>query len=65
MDVLCGPAEVARDVAQGLHAVQLEMCWRAYMEETAPYVWHEARAAAVTPLLRQLVLTLRDWQPTA
>ena len=53
------------DPAQGLHAVQLEMCWRAYMEETAPYVWHEARAAAVTPLLRQLVLTLRDWRPTA
>ena len=51
------------DPAQGLHAVQLEMCWRAYMEETAPYVWHEARAAAVTPLLRQLVLTLRDWRP--
>ena len=53
------------DPAQGLHAVQLEMCWRVYMEETAPYVWHEARAAAVTPLLRQLVLTLRDWRPTA
>ena len=51
--------------AHRIHAVQLEMCWRAYMDETPPYVWHEARAAAVTPLLRQLVLTLRDWRPTA
>ena len=51
--------------AQHIHAVQLEMCWRAYMDEATPYVWHEARAAAVTPLLRQLVLTLRDWRPTA
>ena len=47
----------------GVHAVQLEMCWRAYMEETPPYVWHAARAAEVTPLLQRLVMTLRDWQP--
>ena len=53
------------DPAKGVHAVQLEMCWRAYMDETPPYVWHEARAAAVTPLLRRLMLTLRDWRPTA
>ena len=32
---------------QGVHAVQLEMCWRAYMDETPPYRWHEARAAEV------------------
>ena len=48
---------------QGVHTVQLEMCWRAYMEETAPYQWHEGRAAAVTPLLQRLVTTLRDWRP--
>ena len=47
----------------GIHAVQLEMCWRAYMEETPPCVWHEGRAAAVTPLLRALVQTLLDWRP--
>ena len=47
----------------GVHAVQLEMCWRTYMEETPPYVWHAARAAEVTPLLQRLVLTLRDWRP--
>ena len=49
--------------AQGVHTVQLEMCWRAYMDETPPYRWHEARAAAVTPLLRALVQTMLDWHP--
>ena len=47
----------------GVHAVQLEMCWRAYMDETPPYVWHEARAAEVTPLLRRLAQTMIDWRP--
>ena len=48
---------------QGIHAVQLEMCWRAYMEETPPFRWHEARAAGVTPLLRALVSTFIGWKP--
>ena len=47
----------------GVHAVQLEMCWRAYMDETPPYRWHDARAADVTPLLRRLVQTMIDWRP--
>jgi N-formylglutamate deformylase len=49
--------------ADGVHAVQLEMCWRAYMDEDPP-AWNDTLAAAVTPLLRQLVTTLRDWRPT-
>ena len=52
----------------GVHAVQLEMCWRAYLEEPAdnsPPQWHDGHAAAVTPLLRQLVTALRDWRPPA
>jgi N-formylglutamate deformylase len=48
---------------QGVHTVQLEMCWRAYMDEAAPYRWHEARAAQVTPLLRRLVQALLSWRP--
>jgi N-formylglutamate deformylase len=48
--------------AEGIHAVQLEMCWRAYMDE-APPRWNDARAAEVTPLLTQLVTTMRDWRP--
>jgi N-formylglutamate deformylase len=50
--------------ADGVHTVQLEMCWRAYMDETPPYRWHEERAAAVTPLLRALIQTLLAWRPT-
>jgi N-formylglutamate deformylase len=49
--------------AAGVHAVQLEMCWRAYMEETPPYRWHDERAAQVTPLLRALVQTMISWRP--
>lgn len=49
--------------SEQVHAVQLEMCWRAYMEETPPYRWHDARAAAVTPLLRGMVQALLEWRP--
>jgi N-formylglutamate deformylase len=51
--------------AQGVHALQLEMCWRAYMDETPPWRWHDARAAAVTPLLWHMIETLLDWTPDA
>ena len=47
----------------GIHTVQLEMCWRAYMDEDPPYRWHDSRAAEVTPLLRQLVQSMADWRP--
>ncbi len=49
--------------ADGIHAIQLEMCLRAYMEESLPYRWHDARAAGVTPLLRAFVGTLLEWTP--
>jgi N-formylglutamate deformylase len=48
--------------SDGIHAVQLEMCWRAYMDES-PRGWNDERAAEVTPLLRQLMQTLIDWSP--
>ena len=51
--------------ALGMHTVQLEMCWRAYMDETPPYRWHAERAAQITPLLRALVLALLAWRPAA
>ena len=51
--------------ADGVHAVQLEMCWRAYMDEDPPWAWHEAKAAAITPLLTALLTALRDWRPDA
>jgi len=46
----------------GLHAVQLEMCRRAYMDEGPPPAWNDARAAEITPLLRKLVQTMIDWR---
>ena len=49
--------------AEGVHAVQLEMCWRAYMDEGPPPGWSDVRAAEVTPLLTTLVRTLIDWKP--
>ena len=49
---------------QGVHAVQLEMCWRSYMDEDPP-AWSDARAAAITPLLRSLVDSLLNWKPAA
>ena len=48
--------------AEGVHAVQLETCWRAYMDEDPP-CWNDARAAAVTPLLAALVRTMIEWRP--
>jgi N-formylglutamate deformylase len=44
--------------AEGVHAVQLEMCWRCYMEEAPPFDFDPARAATVLPVLRQLVEVL-------
>ena len=49
--------------ASGVHAVQLEMACSAYMDEAPPYRWHPPRAAAVSPLLRQLVQTMLQWRP--
>lgn len=46
----------------GVHAVQLEMCWRTYMQESPP-AWSAERAAEVTPLLRELVHVMLDWAP--
>jgi len=49
----------------GQHALQLEMCWSTYMHEEPPYAVDTTRAAALAPLLRQLVQTMLDWKPDA
>jgi len=51
------------DPARNVHAVQLEMTWACYMDETAPYAYRPDRAAALTPLLHDLLRTMCDWQP--
>ena len=48
----------------GIHAVQLEMCWSAYMDDEAePRRWDESQGDAVRPLLRRLLETMLAWQP--
>ena len=42
----------------GVQAVQLEMAWRCYMDETPPYAIDAARASGVRPLLRALIETM-------
>jgi N-formylglutamate deformylase len=41
--------------AQHVHAVQLEMCQHLYMREAPPWDYQEARAAAIQPVLRDMV----------
>ncbi|WP_296914584.1 N-formylglutamate deformylase [Polaromonas sp.] len=41
--------------ARAVHAVQLEMCQRVYMQETPPFAYNPALAAQIQPLLRNMV----------
>ena len=44
-----------------VHAVQLEMAERAYMDEGAPYRYRDDLAQRLVPVLRRLIETARDW----
>jgi len=46
---------------RSIHAVQLELTWRCYMDEDGSFAWREDRAARLIPLLRRLLETLGDW----
>ena len=48
--------------ADGVHAVQLEMCWSTYMAEDPPWVLAPDRVARVTPVLRALLQTMLGWR---
>jgi N-formylglutamate deformylase len=48
---------------EGIHAAQLEMCWRCYMPEEPPFAIDPTRANQVLPVLRALVQTMIDWRP--
>jgi N-formylglutamate deformylase len=43
--------------ADGVQALQLEMCCSTYMDETPPFIYRELLAARVQPVLRTLLLT--------
>lgn len=47
--------------AQGVHAIQLEMCWCAYMNETPPFDYRPDLARQVQPLLRQMIQAVLGW----
>ncbi len=49
--------------AIGVHAVQLEMCWSCYMEETAPFQLDSSRTRELHPVLAGLVGAMLDWRP--
>lgn len=49
----------------GIHAVQLEMCWSCYMAETPPFVLDPQRAARLLPVLSSLLQTVLEWRPEA
>ena len=48
---------------ENVHAVQLEMTWACYMDEEPPYKYRADRAVEVTPVLTELLRTMRDWRP--
>jgi N-formylglutamate deformylase len=48
--------------ARQQHAVQLEMCWRCYMDEDT-MSYDETRAAQVQPLLQALLTRYLAWRP--
>jgi N-formylglutamate deformylase len=48
---------------EGVHAVQLEMCWSCYMPETPPYQVDPRRSERLVPVLHSLVRTLLQWRP--
>ena len=49
----------------GVHAVQMEMCWRCYMDERPPFAIDPGRLAMLQPLLRELLETMLTWSPHA
>lgn len=47
--------------AENIHAVQLEIAMRSYMEESAPYAFDEVRAVEFRPVLQRMVEAAQDW----
>ncbi len=51
------------DPDQGIHAVQMEMCWSTYMEEDPPYRYRDDLAAQVQPVLQRMLQTMLYFRP--
>lgn len=50
--------------ASGIHAVQLELAQRTYMQEAPPFEYVEAQAVKVQPILKRFVQALIDFKPS-
>jgi N-formylglutamate amidohydrolase len=50
------------DPARGVHALQLEVAQACYMDESPPYRWDPARAAALVAVLERLAGALAAWR---
>jgi N-formylglutamate amidohydrolase len=48
---------------ENIHAVQLELAQRHYMQETAPFEYRPERAEQLQGVLRQVVQTMLEWRP--
>lgn len=49
--------------AQGWHAVQMEMTWSSYLDQSRPQVWDPDRADAARSVLKSLLESLAEWRP--
>jgi formiminoglutamase len=49
---------------RGVHAVQLELAQRTYMNEDAPFAYRPDLAEQVQPILRRLVQAMIGWRPS-
>ncbi len=49
--------------SEGIHAVQLEMVWACYMNESPPFAIDSSKSAVLRPLLRQLLSAVIAWSP--
>ena len=47
--------------ADGVHALQLELTWRNYMDEALPFAYRAEKADALKPVLRALLAELIRW----
>jgi N-formylglutamate deformylase len=47
-----------------IHALQLEMAQRCYMDESNPASFDRSRAAALVSVLERLVIALSEWRPS-
>ncbi len=44
-----------------VHAIQMELTWGNYMDETAPYLYRPDKAERLQPVLKNVLQSLLDW----